>query len=359
MSLDTLPRTRARDGLLDLLRTVSIVRVVIIHALGKADFWFWPAPTYVMPGMPAVFFVSGSLAYKSLRAVDGVRRTAREYWRRTFRRLLVPYWAYYSVIVVYAVGGDLTHPGPRWDVDYGRLALGATGLIVPDASRAMRHHTGHLWFMSVFLVLAFVAPFLVRAFERARWLVLVGVLVPFVFVQWLVVDGGMDFDVELEKLTTFAVPYVVGFWYTDGALRRASLRVLLAAMGVAVVAAWWWNGVEPGAVNGSQPKHLLVGAAWLAACLAIAPTLRTLAARHRSLIDRISRRTFTIFLWGWTTCVFAADWVDEVFPPGWPNRLMMLAGSLTLLAIVVPIFGKVEDWSARPRQQVSASSPAR
>ena len=48
-----------------------------------------------------------------------------------------------------------------------QLSPGQRGLVVPDASEAMRHHAGHVWFMCVFLVLAAVAPALVRLFERA------------------------------------------------------------------------------------------------------------------------------------------------------------------------------------------------
>jgi len=78
-ALSTRPTTRSRDGLLDLLRCVSIVRVVGVHVLGRMRLWFWPAPTYVMPGMPIVFFVSGSLAHRSLRIrSDGT--SIRSHW---------------------------------------------------------------------------------------------------------------------------------------------------------------------------------------------------------------------------------------------------------------------------------------
>ena len=65
------PPGRPRDGLLDLLRSLSITRVIGIHLIGRSGFWFWPAPTYVLPGMPMVFFVSGALVRKTLGTVDG------------------------------------------------------------------------------------------------------------------------------------------------------------------------------------------------------------------------------------------------------------------------------------------------
>lgn len=349
MSVDTTSPARSRDGLLDLLRTFSIVRVVVIHVVGQAKFWFWPAPTWIAPGMPVVFFVSGSLAFRSLRtAPDGTRRRAGVYWRRTFKRLLLPYWAYYAVVSAFCISADLTETSSYWDVNYRRLLLGATGLIIPDASRPMRHHMGHVWFMCVFLVLAFAAPAMVRLFERARWALMASVVGAFAFVQWLVLDGDVVFEYEIEKVTAFAIPYLVGFWYTDGGLQRVSARVLAAAAAVAATGAVLWNDIEPGAVNASQTKHLLVGAAWLLIALAAAPALRRVADRFRSRIDRITPRTFTTYLWGWTTCVFVSDWVDELVAPGWSNRVLMAVGSIAALLLVVRMFGWVEDVSARP-----------
>lgn len=353
-----------RDRLLDLLRSVSIVRVIFIHLLGHGRFWFWPNPTWVMPGMPIVFFVSGSLAFRSLRTKDGSRRPAPTYWKRTFRRLLLPFWAYYGTVAAFAVVADLTHRSRYWDVDYVRLLVGATGLVIPNASKALRHHTGHLWFMCVFLVMAAAAPYLVRAFERARWAVLGTLVAAFVYVQWLVLERDVDFvvggyELQVEKLAAFAIPYLVGFWYTEGSLRAASRRSLAVALVLATAGAWYWNGVESGAVNASQTKHLLVGGAWLLVALLVAPLLRVFADRHREVIDRITPRTFTVYLWGWTTCVFAADWADELVAPGWGNRGLMALGSLVFLGIAVRSFGWVEDVSARrPGAQDRPNAPA-
>ena len=164
--------TRPRDGFLDLVRSASILRVVVIHLLGAPGFWFWPAPTFVAPGMPVVFFVSGALVRQTLRTVDGKRRSVLGYWRKTFRRLLLPYSVYYAVVLSICVVGDMTRSDPRWTVRPDRALLAATGFVIPNASRAMRHYTGHLWFMSAFLVLTLLAPLLVRVFERLGALVL-------------------------------------------------------------------------------------------------------------------------------------------------------------------------------------------
>lgn len=347
--------TRPRDGFLDLVRSVSIVRVIGIHLVGRSGFWFWPAPTYVMPGMPVVFFVSGALVRRSLRTVDGVRRSAFDYWRKTLRRLLLPYWAYYAVVTLLSVLADGEHTSSYWTVRYDDVLLGATGLVVPEASLAMRRHTGHLWFMSAFLVLTIAAPMLVRIFERFRGLVMVIPLSFFAWVEWRIA-GGDDVRAEVDKLATFAVPYVAGFWYTEDSFRRIPRAAWIAAGAAFAAGAYFYDGVRPGAVNASGVKQLLVGGAWFAISLAAAPQLRGVAERFRSVIDRVSRRTFTIFLWGWTTSVFAWDRASEMTDDVWVRRSIYWALALGFLAAAVLLFGWVEDVAAGRRVRIATGS---
>ncbi|HQF95687.1 MAG TPA: acyltransferase [Microthrixaceae bacterium] len=351
------PTGRPRDGLLDLLRSLSITRVIGIHLIGRSGFWFWPAPTYVLPGMPMVFFVSGALVRKTLGTVDGARRSALTYWRSTFRRLLVPYWAYYAVMVLVAVVADAGHTSDYWTVHHDDLLLGATGFVVPEGSLFMRRHTGHLWFMSAFLVLTLFAPLLVRLFERFRGLVMILPLSLFAWVEWRI-SGGEDVRTELDKLATFSVPYVAGFWYTENSFKRIPRWAFAAASAACAAGAWWYDGIRPGAVNASGIKHLLVGGAWLAASFAAAPQLRRVADRFRTVIDRISRRTFTIFLWGWTTSVVAWDRAGSITDGVWQRRSLYWVFALALLAAAVAAFGWVEDVAAGRTRRSTALRPS-
>lgn len=358
---DTATPQKGRDHFIDLLRSASIIRVVGIHILNRSNYWFWPAPTYVMPGMPIVFFVSGGLAYRSLRAVDGVRRASTTYWRRTYRRLLLPYWTFYAVIATVAVIGDVVSDSPRWTIDVGQLFLGATGLVVPDASSIMRKYTGHVWFMSVFLVLAFLAPALVRWFDRSRWTLLATAVALFGTIQWI--EVGLEARAvieEAEAVATFAIPYIAGFWYTDGSLGKVPGKLFAAGAAILAAAAWLYDGTESGTVNASHVMHLTVGVAWLALLLAFTPQLRRLADRHQPLIDRITRRTFTTYLWGWTTCAVAVDISRPLTSSVWGYRVLLTTLSIVLLVIAVLIFGRVEDWSAaRPSSSIHQRSRPR
>lgn len=300
--------------------------------------------------MPVVFFVSGALVRKTLRTVDGARRSAITYWRNTFRRLLVPYWTYYAVVVAYCAVHDLHHESSWWSLRWDDVLLGATGLVIPDASSSMRQFTGHLWFMSAFLVLTLAAPALVRIYERIGMLVMLIPLGVFAFVEWRIAQG-VPLRKEVDKVATFGVAYVAGFPYTDRWFQRLPRWVFAVAAAGFGVAARWYDGVRPGAVNASGIKHLLVGFAWFAVMLTFAPQLRAFAERHRPALDAVSERTFTIFLWGWTTSVLAwdvtSDLTSEEFHGIWVQRGVYAVLAMAFLGIAVWLFGWVEDVAAR------------
>ncbi len=75
-----------RDPFLDMVRTISIVRVMFWHALG---FWWI---SWAFAAMPAVFYVSGAVLARSLRH-SGTWSVVRG----RLERLLPPYYAYVAV----------------------------------------------------------------------------------------------------------------------------------------------------------------------------------------------------------------------------------------------------------------------
>lgn len=338
-------RAVGRDEFLDLLRTVSIVRVVVVHLAGAAGLLWWPAPTWVMPGMPVVFFVSGALAYGSLDP-DRARPTAPRAFRRDrLRRLLVPYWAFLAVVVVAAVAADRLSDGDRTALRLDRLIDAPLPLAVPRLSPASLFAVGHLWFMGSFVLLIVLAPVLVR-WHRSRPRLLLAVTgVVFVGVQLLDAHADRYVPRELDRTSLFALFFVAGFAYTDGGLDRLFRRVHPLALsavfaGGAVVA----YGVAPHVPNASEPLHGLLGAAWLCAALAFRPAVAALARRGRPVLSRLTRRTLTIYLWGWPTTQLAALLVR---PDAGGSVPVFLASAVALLAAAVALFGPIEDLAAR------------
>ena len=83
----------ARDGFLDAVRAIAVVRVVTWHTYG------WAPITWVVAAVPAMFFVSGHLLARSF-----ARRPARIVVADRLRRLLIPYWLFGLVAWLVMVG---------------------------------------------------------------------------------------------------------------------------------------------------------------------------------------------------------------------------------------------------------------
>ena len=115
-----------RDRFLDMLRAIAIVRVVIVHMSGATETLGWPLLAYVVPGMPLVFFVSGSLAHASLDPRRESHRSDASFRRDRLRRLLVPYWAFIATIVLIGVAWDLAS---EWADDSVRWSMVARSIV--------------------------------------------------------------------------------------------------------------------------------------------------------------------------------------------------------------------------------------
>ena len=136
-----------RDPFLDVVRAISIVRVMFWHALG---FW-WISWTFA--AMPAVFYVSGAVLAKSLR-----KASCWTVVKARLRRLIPPYLAYVTIAMAtilladptawanqtaHVVSWFLPYPRRRPDRLGGRLVVdavvvpaGARGGAAPHAARA-------------------------------------------------------------------------------------------------------------------------------------------------------------------------------------------------------------------------------
>ena len=97
-----LPAKPPRDGFLDVMRTIALVRVVIWHAFGI------PWISWVIATMPMMFFVAGSLLASTLD-----RKPIATMYRRRLKRLLVPYW-FYSLAVLTFFTSPTRGPGPAF-----------------------------------------------------------------------------------------------------------------------------------------------------------------------------------------------------------------------------------------------------
>lgn len=366
--------TGRRDGYLDGLRALALVRVIAYHTLGFA--WL----PLVFPSMSVMFALGGSLVAASLD-----RRPHQHYhvlYKRV-RRLLPPLWALGVVLlpVMLALGwttesdtGEQVPPGWStllpWLVPYAPPTGGALG----------ESWTVHLWYVCAYLWFLLLSPALLWAFRAWGWRLL---LLPLLGVTLyasgvFAVQGELDTVVLL--LGTYGACWVLGFAHHDGRVRslpRARTSALaLGLAGVGLAYAFLRLRVEPGLDLGEMPlADALYGLGFTLVLLLFYPRepwqLRGWAG---VLVAAVNARALTIYLWGgvsiWSAGQLAArlptpvQWLDA--PVGEAAKRLVLVAVLLVGAVLA--LGWVEDLAAGrhprinpvpPRQGMPRPQPAR
>ncbi len=336
-----------REGFLDALRAIAILRVIAWHAFGVATI------TYVVAAMPAMFFVTGSLLAKSF-----TRRAARTVLFDRFRRLFVPLWVFGLVAwVAMAVAARFTGEG----LPLHRALAWVIPLTDPHGTVwEAGWLSSHLWYLRTLTWLFLLSPLLLRA-ARAHRVLALAVPVAAVFVLDVLSRGaqGLPFGGETAwvagDLALYSIFLMAGFLHRDGAFQRVSRFRWLAVALAAGAAAAVWRVTQPvplGVVNNSHPLHLFVGAAWLGVALAAQGTLARLAAWPVTAgpIRAIGRHALTIYLWHTAAIILAINVLDARSVENPAARALGLV-LLTAVGVVaaVRLFGWVEDVAARRR----------
>ena len=347
-----------RLWLLDLMRTVALLRVVAFHVTGISPLtWF--------ASMPVMFFVAGSLYSRSRRS-----RRGRTVIVDRFRRILPSLFAYAAALtVLYAALGLLSptlasvRDGAGWITELGiydtaRLYLPFLSLeppVGPGTPDDPVYWTWiALWYIHTHLLLVLVGPLLIGAYRRRRNLLLVGVAA-----FWLLdaVANRGQFNTP-----TFLVFFVAGFAFDDGSLLRLSRRTVgrvglaAAVVGFALIPL----GPELG-INQWAPSLLLIGAAWVVVGLYWREPLERAAVTRlvRPVIAFANRRSLSIYLWS-----LLGVYLSRLLMPVEDAGLLELAGiavaSLALTAVITLVacaaFGWIEDLAARRRPELWPSS---
>ncbi|GGM00611.1 serine hydrolase [Nakamurella endophytica] len=343
-------RAGARDGFLDTVRAIALIRVVIWHTLAVA------VVSWLVAAMPAMFFVAGSLLARSLD-----RRPWRELLRGRLRRLLLPFWVFGAVVLSVLVLVQRLDPSPETALHPLSLVAWVFPLVDPHGSAwEAGWASAPLWYLRCYLWLLLLSPLLRRAHRRWGLRVLLVPLAAVFVVDFLIRNPGMappGFAVAkyyLGDLATFSFFWVLGFSHSDGALRTVDRlgRLEWAAIGGAA-AVVWVQVVHPATlvVNDSYPLLLFVGVGWLGLFLAGERWIGR-ATSHRffaPVVAWLGRRSITVYLWH-PIAIVGAYWLRAEFAPGIP-RVAVLLVVFPLVVVLSVLFGRVEDHAAgRPAQ---------
>jgi peptidoglycan/LPS O-acetylase OafA/YrhL len=359
------PHVADRDPFLELLRNISVLRVVLLHLVLRPPFVYFPWIQWIYPGMPEIFFVSGALAAASISR----RGTASVLARRT-KRVLLPYSVYAVVAVVAMVVTDRRTDRADSTFTASDVLSFVFPLVQPTGSATRAILWSHLWFVTVFLWLLLLTPLFMRVAERfGGWVV----LPPLALVGFAVLGRqGLRWDIpsELGLIGQFGAYYCLGVasgrgllgWFqrsgsasphlADGVRRRWLFLAALAAVSGTVVGLVIEpiSRKRPPELYSSRTAYLLIGFAWLALALALHGPLSRWTAAHRSRwLEACTQRTFTLYLWGLPADAVGVAVAKRFLPNRWIATPLYVLVSLAALAVAVLAVGWIEDYSAGRR----------
>lgn len=324
------------------MRALSVLRVLVVHTLNRYNTDALTVLSFVHPGMPLVFAVSGSLTYRALTR-EGA--DIESFYRGRLRRILLPLWLYGGLVLALLVPLDLLLRHPWHDVPWEQTWRWIVPLAGPIASQASKILVLHLWFVPPFLWLIAMAPLLVALHRRAPGLGAAAALAASAALEL----SHNNVPGAFADTLAFSVAFQAGFFWADGRLQSLHSVSLAAA-----AAACWTLGfllhrhLTPGLLLYSVPvAHVLVGLAALPLWnLGRAPLERAFAQTWLAAFSSLlNRRSYTLFLWG--PGAGAIAWRLSEHVPEEAKFLAHAGGSLAILAVFVGIFGRVEDAAKR------------
>lgn len=353
------PRRRDRDALLDLLRTVALIRIILWHL--SAQTWLtWIA------ALPVMFFVLGTVTQPApsghLSFVLGtVTRPGPSghlsFVQRRGRRLLVPFWFYGvtigSLSTLYAVANTA-----KVDISLARVVAWVLPVVDPTAtSWSGGWLSSHLWYLRAVLWITLLTPILRVAARHLRVsaaAVVIGIAslsaasasgVPYL--------GRGQIHLLSGDLVVYGFFTVLGIAYGNrkatGSLRRRTLIAIFGWIGALLFAGI--AGVPAGGVNSSYPLIALLGIATLASLSLVEEPLRTLAG-HRCVAAatrRVSSRALTIYLWHPLCIVGAAHLVPSTTGP--LRSIGLAVVTFSLIGASAVAFGWIEDLAGSARRK--------
>ncbi|HEX5540597.1 MAG TPA: acyltransferase [Micromonospora sp.] len=333
-----------RNRYIDLLRSLAIVRVVVYHTTN------WAFLTLVFPAMAVMFALAGSLMAASLDRAD-VRAVARR-----LRRLLPSLWAFAAIMVPAML--LLTELPVSW-----RLLRWLLPVASPPSDSWGSTMTGPVWYLRDYLWFVLASPLALWLFRR--WPIPT-VLAPYLLL--VVVELRVpDAPLVLREFGLYFGAWLLGFAHHDGMLRRMARRMLLPLAGVLATLGGAWIFTHPGSngydLNGIRLGNGLWSAAFILLLLGLAPAGAAWVDRYAPLsraVTLLNRRALTVYLWhmpivvGLAMLTGAPGW--KLDPVGLTVRLAVVAA---LIAVVIALFGWVEDLAARRRPELlPAGRPA-
>lgn len=342
---------KKRDGFLDTVRTIALVRVIIWHAFGV------PWISWVVATMPTMFFVAGSLLASTLD-----RKPVPVMYRARLKRLLVPYWFFAAIVLTFLSLVHLAGPGPNTALGVGQLLPWIIPFTDPTGSIwEAGWASSPLWYLRAYLWLLLLSPLLRAGVRRFGAMSLLPSFFATAAIEWWLHNPQAlgttpgNWTWMMGELTLYSFFLMLGFLHYDGAfdkLTRAGMREWLL-IGVVGCAIWWLEFPAPtGVINHSFVGLLAIGISWLAFFLMLRPMLSTWTENGITgpFIYLFNRRAMTVYLWH-SPCIVAGYQILEIFAPE-ANVVAVMIPAMALLVVAIATTGWIEDVAGGNRAEV-------
>lgn len=319
--------TSGRDAFLDVVRTISIVRVMFWHALG---FWWI---SWAFAAMPAVFYVSGAVLAKSMLKSSCFKVVAGR-----LKRLVLPYYAFVLLalgtvfLAAPTVGRDTPLEVLSWLIPYrspAALAWEEGWLSAP------------LWFLRALVIVLILTPLARPIGQRVPGAVQFAAWIGSLFaLDWWVEAQTTLLATEIVRgvgdVVCFGGFFVLGVSGHEQRHRLSRRNRLKLAIGFFAAAVVWAVAFPPvgWVVNNSYVLFGLVGLAWLCGLLAVEDHLRHLGQipALQRFVNWITDNAMTIYLWHTLGLVFAYQLIGA---PGSLAHYVLLGGVFAVLLVHV------------------------
>jgi peptidoglycan-N-acetylglucosamine deacetylase len=352
---------KQRDRFLDLLRLISVLRVIALHTATKPPVIYLPWIQWIFPGMPEVFFVSGAVTANALR-----RRKAKAVVTKRLRRLLPPYYVYAIAALAVMAITDWRSAAPDASIDRGDWLSFLFPVVRPTGSVTRVILWGHLWFLTTFLWVLVLSPVFFWIYRRIKvWSLLIHALL-FIVVIYAEKNQSFALRSEYYDIAMFGWFFQLGFLYDDETLQRLKPRIH-AGIGAMLLAAGWLVAVviEPISHKGvkelysSASGHFLVGAGWMFLAFAVRTPVTQWLHRHRAaMVDFVTQRTYTLFIWGPAANAVAMAASRKIGGSEGNLPVYLFVTAITLSGLTL-MFGWIEDWaSSRPPRLIPPLPPS-
>jgi fucose 4-O-acetylase-like acetyltransferase len=344
------------DSFLELLRNISVLRVVFLHLMLRPTLVYLPWIQWIYPGMPEIFFVAGALAVKSLQ-----RREARRVIPDRLRRVLIPYAAYVPIALVAMVITDRRSSAGGATLSPQEAGSFVLPLFTPTGSTNRVVLWSHLWFVTVFLWLIVMTPLLLKVVKRVGAVTLVLPLLVFAVSIASQKLATVRVPTEIVNTSQFGTFYVLGLLAGSDKLGRftpGDARSFRPWLGIAALFGVIGTTValviepisdrKPAELYSSKSAYLFIGAAWLALALGLHRPLSEWVKRHPvAMLRACTQRTFTLYLWGLPASAIGSSVAKHLLPNRWIAIPVYLFVSLLSLGVAVLALGWLEDLGAR------------